>query len=45
MSRLTEDDLEDRLSEPTEAVIEPLARLPGDILFLGVAGKMGPSMA
>ena len=45
MSRLTEEDLNDRLSEPTEAVIETLARLPGDILFLGVAGKMGPSLA
>ena len=45
MNVRTEEDLEDRLSEPTEAVIETLARLPGDILFLGVAGKMGPSMA
>ncbi len=40
-----EEDLEDRLSEPTPGVIETLARLPGDILFLGVAGKMGPSLA
>ncbi|MBC8117715.1 MAG: NAD(P)-dependent oxidoreductase [Candidatus Saccharimonas sp.] len=45
MNVCTEEDLEDRLSEPTEAVMEMLARLPGDILFLGVAGKMGPSMA
>lgn len=42
---LTEDDLEDRLSEPTEAVVAALTRCAGDILFLGVAGKMGPSMA
>lgn len=41
----TEAALEDRLSEPTPAVVETLARLPGDILFLGVAGKMGPTLA
>src|SRR5689334_22886246 len=41
----TEAALEDRLSEPTPAVIETLARVPGDIIFLGVAGKMGPTLA
>src|ERR671915_215183 len=41
----TEVELDDRLSEPTPGVIETLARLPGDIVFLGVAGKMGPSLA
>ena len=39
------DDLEDRLSTPTEGVIETMARLDGDILVLGVAGKMGPTLA
>ena len=39
----TEAELDDRLSEPTPGVIETLARLPGDIVFLGVAGKMGPT--
>ena len=38
-------ELEDRLSEPTPSVIETLRTLPGDILFLGVAGKMGPTLA
>ncbi|MSU57445.1 MAG: NAD-dependent epimerase/dehydratase family protein [Pedosphaera sp.] len=38
-------ELEDRLSEPTEGVIEVIRRLEGDILLLGVAGKMGPSLA
>ncbi|MEQ2007604.1 MAG: NAD-dependent epimerase/dehydratase family protein [Limisphaerales bacterium] len=38
-------ELEDRLSEPTPGVIETLRALPGDILFLGVAGKMGPTLA
>ncbi len=38
-------DLEDRLSEPTPGVVETLRALPGDLLFLGVAGKMGPTLA
>ncbi|MCB1210027.1 MAG: NAD(P)-dependent oxidoreductase [Verrucomicrobiales bacterium] len=38
-------DLEERLSRPTAAVIEMMRRIEGDILFLGVAGKMGPTLA
>lgn len=41
----TEDQLEQALSEPTPEVIETLGRVPGDILLLGVAGKMGPTLA
>jgi len=41
----TEDQLDDALSEPTHAVIDTLSRLPGDIVVLGVAGKMGPTLA
>ena len=41
----TEAELEDALSEPTPQVIETLARHPGDIIFLGAAGKMGPTLA
>ena len=41
----TEAELDDRLSEPTPGVIETLGRLSGDILVLGVAGKMGPTLA
>ena len=37
--------LEALLSEPTEALIEAMARLEGDVVILGVAGKMGPSLA
>lgn len=40
-----EDELEDALSEPTPQVAEALARHPGDIIFLGAAGKMGPTLA
>jgi nucleoside-diphosphate-sugar epimerase len=39
------EELEERLSAPTEGVIETLARLEGDIILLGVGGKMGPSLA
>jgi nucleoside-diphosphate-sugar epimerase len=37
--------LEELLSEPTEAVSETLARIDGDVLVLGVAGKMGPTLS
>jgi hypothetical protein len=39
------EELEDLLSEPTAGVIEVLGRLEGDILLLGVGGKMGPTLA
>src|SRR5213592_3628797 len=41
----TVDQLEELLSEPPEAVVETMRRLPGDILLLGAAGKIGPSLA
>ncbi|MEK6781203.1 MAG: NAD-dependent epimerase/dehydratase family protein [Bacteroidota bacterium] len=34
-----------KLLEPSDAVIEDVASLDGDILILGVGGKMGPSLA
>jgi nucleoside-diphosphate-sugar epimerase len=37
--------LEDFMTEPTPALVEDLARVPGDILVLGAAGKMGPTLA
>jgi nucleoside-diphosphate-sugar epimerase len=40
-----EDDLEDRLSRPDEGVVEALRPLRGDLLLLGAAGKMGPTLA
>ena len=39
------EELEDLLSTPSPALIEEMARLKGDILILGVGGKMGPSLA
>jgi nucleoside-diphosphate-sugar epimerase len=41
----TEEQLDDLLREPTPPVIESMSRLEGDIVILGVAGKMGPSLA
>jgi uncharacterized protein YbjT (DUF2867 family) len=39
------EQLEDLLSEPTPSVTETVARLDGDMLVLGVGGKMGPTLA
>ena len=39
------EEAEKMLSEPTPQVIETLSKLDGDILILGVAGKMGPTLA
>ncbi len=41
----TEAQLDEVLSEPTPQVVETMSRLEGDMLILGVAGKMGPSLA
>ncbi len=37
--------LEQRMLEPSPALIEDVSRIKGDILLLGVGGKMGPAMA
>src|SRR2546421_1623746 len=39
------DQLDDLLSQPPPGVVETLASLPGDLLILGVGGKMGPTLA
>jgi nucleoside-diphosphate-sugar epimerase len=39
------DHLETMLSEPTGPAIEALSRLDGDLILLGVGGKMGPTLA
>jgi nucleoside-diphosphate-sugar epimerase len=41
----TEEDLEGLLSEPTAEVVAMMGRLEGDLILLGVGGKMGPSLA
>ncbi len=40
-----EAELDDALSQPTAGLLETLHELEGDILVLGVGGKMGPSLA
>ena len=41
----TVTELDELLSQPTEAAVEALRRLDGDIVILGVGGKMGPTLA
>jgi hypothetical protein len=37
--------LEDLLCRPSQALIDDLSKVDGDIMILGVAGKMGPTLA
>lgn len=39
------DALENFLVRPSQALIDDLAQVDGDIMILGVAGKMGPTLA
>jgi nucleoside-diphosphate-sugar epimerase len=39
------DELEEMLSRPSDAAIGAMSRLKGDVIVLGVAGKMGPTLA
>jgi len=41
----TEEELEDVLSRPTPETVETFRDWVGDLLILGVGGKMGPSLA
>jgi nucleoside-diphosphate-sugar epimerase len=41
----TETELEELLARPYAEDVEALGKLEGDLLILGVAGKMGPSLA
>ena len=38
-------ELEKVLAEPSDSLMRDMAALDGDILILGVGGKMGPSLA
>jgi nucleoside-diphosphate-sugar epimerase len=37
-------DLEESLSDPTLAAVDAMGRLEGDVLILGIGGKMGPTL-
>ena len=39
------DALDALLSDPSDQAVAALSQLPGDIIVLGVAGKMGPTLA
>src|SRR4051794_6343725 len=39
------EQLDEILSTPTHGVVAALAKLDGDLLILGVGGKMGPTLA
>jgi nucleoside-diphosphate-sugar epimerase len=39
------EQVEDVMTTPSAALVDDLGRLDGDILVLGVAGKMGPTLA
>jgi nucleoside-diphosphate-sugar epimerase len=39
------EHLEEVMTAPTPALVEDLDRAPGDIVVLGVGGKMGPTLA
>ena len=39
------DHLEEVMTTPTPALIADLEKAPGDIVVLGVGGKMGPTLA
>ena len=39
------EELEDQLAQPTPELINDLAKIDGDIMILGLGGKMGPSLA
>lgn len=40
-----EDHLEDFMTSPSPALTAALDRIPGDLIILGVGGKMGPTLA
>lgn len=41
----TVEELEEKLAEPSPALVQAISELEGDLLILGVGGKMGPSLA
>ncbi|MEO0416729.1 MAG: NAD(P)-dependent oxidoreductase [Verrucomicrobiota bacterium] len=41
----TTAELMDRLTQPNPSLLEDISQIKGDLLILGVGGKMGPSLA
>jgi dTDP-4-dehydrorhamnose reductase len=40
-----EDQLEELLSRPGDELVDVVSKLDGDLLFLGITGKIGPSLS
>lgn len=40
----TEEKLNELLSTPSNALVEDIKKIKGDIMVLGAGGKMGPSL-
>lgn len=40
-----EEQLDELISRPSEELVEMMTRTEGDFIFLGIAGKIGPSLA
>lgn len=40
----TEEKLDALLTEPTDALVEDIKKIKGDIMVLGAGGKMGPTL-
>ena len=40
----TEEKLDSLLTEPSQALIEDVKKIKGDIMVLGAGGKMGPTL-
>ena len=45
MAITTESELMDQMTTPSPEVVEAVSKLDGPVMILGVAGKMGPSLA
>ncbi|MER2114531.1 MAG: NAD-dependent epimerase/dehydratase family protein, partial [Solibacillus isronensis] len=41
----TVQQLEEFMTKPSAALVEDIKKIDGDILILGIAGKMGPTLA
>ena len=39
------EQLEDFMTTPSPALVEELAQVPGDLMVMGIGGKMGPTLA
>lgn len=40
----TEENLNELLTTPSDALIEDMKKIKGDIMILGAGGKMGPTL-